>query len=324
SVGRQRWAELLRRVDSKAALEQLVAMSRDKERKVRQTAVRALLYADPAKLPADEALVPALLAEMRAGSPAAQRVALATAGRIAAQREKLAEAIVQSGSTTPSDRLHEHAFTYALISSGNRQAVSQGILSADEPTRLAAALALDVLRRPRTAVSTERWLEIPAAGLGKPLVEADRAELLAREASLPGGDAARGKALFTSERVACAKCHRVGQEGGQVGPDLTTIGRSRAARDLLESLLYPSASYARGFAPYTVVTKDGKALSGIVLGESATRIRLGIDAQNAHWVTHDNIEEIRAAELSIMPDDVAKRLEPQQLADLLAYLRSLK
>jgi putative heme-binding domain-containing protein len=286
--------------------------------------VRALLYADAAKLPADDVLVPSLVAEMREGSPTAQRVSLATAGRLGAQRPKLAEALVQSGGGAAGDRLREHALAYAMISSGNRPAVTQGILSADEATRTAAAVALEMLRRPRSSISTEPWLEIPAAGLGKPLAASEREHLLALDASLPAGDVARGKQLFISERIACAKCHRVGKDGGQVGPDLTTIGRSRASRDLLESLLYPSASYARGFAPYAVVTKDGKSLSGIILGESSTQIRLGVDAQNATWVANDNIEELHAAELSIMPDDVAKKLEPQQLADLIAYLRSLK
>lgn len=324
SAVRQRWAEVLARVDSADSLQHLVALTGDKDVRVRQTAVRALLYADPAKLPDDEKLIAAFTAALRSDSPAAQRVTLATMGRLAGQRKKLAEALVQSATASSSDRLREHAFTYALISSGNREVVSRGILSADETTRAAAALALDVLRRPRTDVSTEQWLEIPAAGLGKPLAEADRVHLLAVESSLPPGDAARGKTLFASERVACAKCHRVRDEGGQVGPDLSTIGRSRGVRDLLEAMLYPSASYARGFAPYTVITKDGKSLSGIVLGESSTQIRMGIDAQNASWVPHDNIEEILAAEMSIMPDDIVKQLEPQHLADLIAYLRSLK
>jgi putative membrane-bound dehydrogenase-like protein len=320
---RQRWSEVLARVDSKNSLEQLVALTRDKDNRVQQTAARALLYADPAKLPEDEVLVSSLTTALRNDSAAVRRVTLATIGRLAAQRPKLAEALVQS-TAAANDRLQEHAYTYALISSDNREVVSRGILHADEATRTAAALALDVLRRPRTDDSNQSWIEIPAAGLGKPLSDEDRARLLAVESSLPAGDAARGKTLFASERVACAKCHRVGEVGGQVGPDLSTIGRSRGVRDLLEAMMYPSASYARGFAPYTVITKDGKSLSGIVLGESATQIRMGIDAQNASWVAHDNIEEILPAEQSIMPDDVVKQLEPQQLADLIAYLRSLK
>jgi putative membrane-bound dehydrogenase-like protein len=321
---RQRWVEVLCRLNTKAALQEIVRLARDDDSGVRHQAVRGLLYADPRKLPADAELLAALLPEIRDGAPAARSNALATAGRIASARASWADAIVQAAPALNNDRLGAHALTYALLSSGNREAVRRGILSAQESTRAAAAVALEVWRHPNTASPNQSWLEIPAAGLGKPLADAEREQLLALESTLPAGDAARGQAVFASEAAACSKCHRVGQLGGQVGPDLTTIGRSRAARDLLESLLFPSASFSRGFAPYMLVTKDGKSASGIILGESAQQIHLGIDAQNAAWIATDNIEQIRATELSIMPDDVVKQLKPQQLADLIAYLKSLE
>jgi putative membrane-bound dehydrogenase-like protein len=321
---RQTWADVLARVASKPSLKQLVDLARDADGTVRQTAVRALLYADAALLPTDDVLIPRILSELNSDSPVARRVAFATAGRLSLQRPKLAAALVGAEPAIGDDRLLDHALTYALISSANRAAVNEGLFSANESMRASAAVALEVLRQPRSNVSQERWLDIPAAALGKTLTDEERKQLLEVEASLPAGDVERGKVLFATERAACAQCHRVGKQGGQVGPDLSTIGRSRASRDLLESMLYPSASFARGFAPYAVVTKDGKSLSGIILGESATQIRLGSDAKNAAWIASDSVEAIHASELSIMPTDVAKRLAPQDVADLIAYLRALK
>jgi putative membrane-bound dehydrogenase-like protein len=320
----QKWADVLARVGTKPSLKQLVDLARDEDGDVRQTTVRVVLYSDPALLPADDVLFPALLSEINSEAPAARRVALATAGRLSSQRPKLAAALISAAPAVGDDRPLDHALTYALISSANRAAVNEGLFSASESMRASAATALEVLRQPRSNVSQERWLDIPAAALGKSLTDEERKQLVDVEASLPAGDVERGKALFATERAACAQCHRVGKEGGQVGPDLSTIGRSRASRDLLESMLYPSASFARGFAPYAVVTKDGKSLSGIILSESATQIRLGTDAKNATWIGSENVEEIHASELSIMPTDVAKRLAPQDVADLIAYLRALQ
>src|SRR5206468_12467762 len=64
-------------------------------------------------------------------------------------------------------------------------------------------------------------------------------------------------------------CHTVQGEGGRVGPDLSRIGASRSDRDLLEAILFPSASFARGFEPFVVATDDGRIYSGVVARETA-------------------------------------------------------
>src|SRR5262249_31573385 len=70
-------------------------------------------------------------------------------------------------------------------------------------------------------------------------VEQQRARLAEFDALLTGGNPERGRKVFYSQKATCATCHRVGTEGGQIGPDLTRIGAIRAGRDILESILFP-------------------------------------------------------------------------------------
>jgi len=73
---------------------------------------------------------------------------------------------------------------------------------------------------------------------------------------LKQGDAARGRELFFAEKSQCANCHRIGDKGAKIGPDLTTIGGNRAASDLLESIVLPSATLVRDYEPFRVLTSD--------------------------------------------------------------------
>ena len=72
-----------------------------------------------------------------------------------------------------------------------------------------------------------------------------------------------GKQVFFGKTAACSSCHRVGSEGALIGPDLTKVGKIRAPRDLIESVIFPSASFARGYESYTIVTSSGQVYSGL-------------------------------------------------------------
>ncbi|HEX3727424.1 MAG TPA: PA14 domain-containing protein, partial [Pirellulales bacterium] len=87
------------------------------------------------------------------------------------------------------------------------------------------------------------------------------------------GDIQRGRELFFGNKQAiCASCHAVQGQGGQIGPELSKIGAIRAPRDLVEAIVFPSASFARGYEPLNVVVDDGRVLSGIVARETADAI----------------------------------------------------
>src|SRR5262249_24333933 len=112
-------------------------------------------------------------------------------------------------------------------------------------------------------------------------------------ASLKPGDIRRGQSVFNSTRAACAACHPFGYLGGNTGPDLTKIGAVRQERDLLESIIFPSASFVRSFEPVVVVTKSGKTYNGLVTKDSVDEIVLATGPREEARLSRDEIEEMR-------------------------------
>src|SRR5262249_13969030 len=104
--------------------------------------------------------------------------------------------------------------------------------------------------------------------------EKQRAHLEELLGSLQKGDIRRGQAIFNSEKAACASCHAMGYLGGRVGPDLTTIGQIRTERDLLESIIYPSASFVRSYEPYIVRTKSDEDYNGVLRKDAPDEVVL--------------------------------------------------
>lgn len=158
--------------------------------------------------------------------------------------------------------------------------------------------------------------------------DAARAEQLAQldalEQSLPAGDPARGHALFLSTRISCAGCHRVGNEGAQVGPDLSKIGAIRTRRDLLESILAPSLSLARGYESFTVETTAGLTHTGLLTRQTSEAVWLRTPERAEVRIAREDVAELAPSPQSIMPEGLQRLLTNEQLADLLAWLESLK
>ena len=142
---------------------------------------------------------------------------------------------------------------------------------------------------------------------------------------LPRGDADRGEKLFNNrDRSKCITCHLKGEKGVRLGPDLTWIGAIRSERDLLEAIVYPSASIARYHEVVNVVTKNGKAISGLMVKESVDRMFLSSAEGVVQSVAFRDIEEARYSNVSLMPDGLDKLLKPEEIADLVAYLKASK
>jgi putative membrane-bound dehydrogenase-like protein len=165
----------------------------------------------------------------------------------------------------------------------------------------------------------------------EPLLErlrVDGARQLARleelQEVLQGGDVGRGRDVFLGPKATCTACHTVGAEGGQIGPNLSKIGAIRSGRDLLEAIVFPSASFVRGFEPFVVTTKAGKTYSGLLRRETAQAITLiGSDRAEVR-IARSEIESLEPGQVSIMPQGFDTQLSRQELADLIAFLRSLK
>jgi putative heme-binding domain-containing protein len=143
-------------------------------------------------------------------------------------------------------------------------------------------------------------------------------------ASLEQGDVRRGQAVFHSARAACVSCHAIGYLGGRVGPDLTRIGQVRTRRDLLEAILFPSASFVRGYEPVTVTTRAGKSFNGILRKDAPEEIVLVTGADQEQRISRTDIEEIKPSKVSVMPAGLNQQLKGGELADLIAFLQACK
>ncbi len=160
------------------------------------------------------------------------------------------------------------------------------------------------------------------------LLDADAAKqkehLEALLKSLEKGDVQRGQLVFNSQKTACVACHTVGYLGGKVGPDLTRVGAIRNERDLLESIVYPSASFVRSYEPVRVNTKKGKSYNGVLRKDGPDEIVLALDATNEVRIARAEIDEMEPSKVSIMPAGMDKQLTPRELADLVAFLKACK
>ncbi len=141
---------------------------------------------------------------------------------------------------------------------------------------------------------------------------------------LATGDIRRGQAVFNSTKASCIACHTIGYVGGKQGPDLTRIGGIRTERDLLEAILFPSASFVRSYEPVIVTTKDQKTFSGVAKKDAPDEMILVIAADKEVRIPREDIEDVRPGKVSIMPDGLDKQFTRQELADLVAFLRACK
>jgi uncharacterized repeat protein (TIGR03806 family) len=139
------------------------------------------------------------------------------------------------------------------------------------------------------------------------------------------GDAGRGRQLFTAESAAqCKSCHRLGNVGTELGPDLAGIGAKYPRPDLLRHILEPAREVDPKFSLYAIATKDGQILTGLLVEKTGRDVVLR-DPQNREIrVPVANIEQQGSRPGSLMPDRLLSDLTAQQAADLLEYLGSLK
>jgi putative heme-binding domain-containing protein len=148
----------------------------------------------------------------------------------------------------------------------------------------------------------------------------DAARLAALQAALGAGDRRRGQDVFNGQKAACSSCHTIGYIGGRLGPDLTSIGRVRTERDLLESVVFPSASFARGYEPVVVTLESGETRVGVLRTDARDYIVLVTGLRDETRIARDEIRDMQPASVSLMPPGLADQLTSQELADLIAFL----
>jgi len=128
------------------------------------------------------------------------------------------------------------------------------------------------------------------------------------------GDAARGAIVFYQPHTTCAKCHVMDGAPNGLGPDLTALPQETSDRQLVESLLEPSKTIRKGFELTTVATRDGRTISGLVVGSNEGRIVIRELSQPAQVVAivRSDIERQSISGTSAMPAGLANQLASRQ------------
>jgi quinoprotein glucose dehydrogenase len=144
--------------------------------------------------------------------------------------------------------------------------------------------------------------------------------VMAYRHSLVGGNAERGKTIFKEwANVSCLRCHRIGEDGGYVGPNLSDIGARKDRQYLLESLVDPNRAIAEKYETTVVLDLEGKTFSGIVNFEDAQTLRLLTAEGEMVTLDKSTIDE-RTTGKSAMPADLIRHLNPFDVRDLIEYL----
>ena len=148
----------------------------------------------------------------------------------------------------------------------------------------------------------------------------DRARVL--EAYKPAlalaADVARGHALY---KESCAPCHRIGSEGIDMGPDLRTVSKHPPEK-ILANILDPNLDIQPGFHAYNCELEDGEQLFGIIASENATSVTLKIAGGISRVLLRSDIFSLESTSMSFMPDGWEASLKQQDVADLIAFLKS--
>jgi putative heme-binding domain-containing protein len=137
------------------------------------------------------------------------------------------------------------------------------------------------------------------------------------------GNAEAGRAVFMGAGT-CIKCHKVGDEGKMVGPELSGIGAKLSRTAFYEAILAPSAAISHNYETWTALTADGQSVSGLLISKTPTEVVIraadGLDAT----IKTDDLDELVKQPVSLMPADLAATMSADDLVNLVTWLETLK
>lgn len=134
------------------------------------------------------------------------------------------------------------------------------------------------------------------------------------------GDPVKGKAVFKAQ---CSACHKLEGVGEEVGADLKAI-RDRGLEGVLLAILDPNREAKPQFLAYAVETKNGRQVTGLLTAETATGLTIRRADGMSETIARKDVESLRSLGLSYMPEGLEKQIDVPAMADLLAYLNSIK
>ncbi len=185
---------------------------------------------------------------------------------------------------------------------------------------------------PKSELSASEWqqliyhknttIQLRAGNMGIGAGDPDREAVFQRKRSAltREGDLDRGRELYT---LLCAQCHKLGTEGGAVGPELTGVG-SRAPEEILIEIVDPNRSLETNYRAWSLETKDGRNLSGRLDSEDQSSVELLDVSGQRHVVPRNQIAVLEAGDLSLMPVGLIDDLSDADVASLVRFLSASK
>ena len=297
-----------------------LAKDRTLSAEVRQKAVQTL-----AQLPGESSVQ--ALADLLKTEPALQTEVLRGLGEVG--RRSGDDRAVQKAVTllaevleTAAPAVREQAVT--ALAAGRRGSVwllethARGKL----PAEVVATTGRILRNSPYRDLQNKALVAFPPPGRLNPKKLPSIATLTARK-----GDLDKGRKLLaasTTSPLLCLKCHMVRGNGGQIGPDLSMIGKKASRENLLESILYPSKAIADQFATWVIETSKGLSLQGLIVEETPEAIVLRDAEGRDTRVAKRDIESRTRSEKSLMPEDLVVQFSEDDLVDLVEYLLTLR
>jgi putative heme-binding domain-containing protein len=200
--------------------------------------------------------------------------------------------------------LSRDAWTAALLDAVEKGVVAPSDIPAASRERL-AKYANESIRKRALALLPDR--------------PSDRAAVVAKYQVVANlaGHAEKGATVF---KTICSVCHNYLGQGQEVGPNVTTF-RNKSVQDFLIAILDPNAAVEPRYTAYSVQTKDGRSLYGVISSESATTLVITQPGGVRETILRSDIATLTSAARSLMPEGLEQAISPQELADLIAYLK---
>jgi putative membrane-bound dehydrogenase-like protein len=177
-------------------------------------------------------------------------------------------------------------------------------------------------RRGQLLRSSNEEIQTKAERLFADLEVEDRQEIIRQyhSAIQMEGDIEQGRAVFEEQ---CASCHKIGDTGYEVGPDLISL-TNRTQIELMSQILDPNDSIAPGYESYVVETTDGRTITGVLANETSSSVLIRSTGGVEETIPRSNIEGMRPSEVSLMPVGLENSISVEEMADLLAYMQNLE
>ncbi len=300
------WA--LHRISGDTARTAVREFLNDQDPEVREAAMHSIA------LWRDQGAVERLIECLSDGDDREQRLAAMALGRIGDSR---AVKPLLAASSEEADAFLTHAISYALYEMGEQVNLPDNHPITKQVTRM------HEVTKKGAPVHPLPEIKLAEDGVADPEKEVrQKARLKELSVLLPKGDPERGKEIFqNAAKSLCLTCHVLGDQGVEFGPDLTGIGSIRSKQDLLEAIVFPSASLARYYEMVIVKQKRAET-AGLIRRDTADHLVLAAAPGVEQPVPIRDIESAKYSNISLMPEVFDALLKPDEIADLVAYLKS--